>query len=132
MKSILILMNISLLIIRPYPSQAEGDNFSARNEKQRVLAMYNNLDTRLKNAEKSIEDRSNNYELLTIQIDRRLERIEDKFDRYFLWGYGTLMSIFMLSLAWFLNRVKTENIKDAKPPNPELKVTKSRFLSTSR
>jgi hypothetical protein len=53
MKSILILMNISLLIIRPYPSQAEGDNFSARNEKQRVLAMYNNLDTRLKNAEKS-------------------------------------------------------------------------------
>jgi hypothetical protein len=53
--------------------------------------------------------------------------MEDKFDRYFLWGYGTLISIFMLSLAWFLNRVKTENIKDAKPPNPELKVTKSRF-----
>lgn len=131
MKNILILLNLVLLTFWPYRSHAEADS-AVVHENHRFFAMYQNLDARLKNTEKSMKDRSNNYELLTIQIDRRLERIEDKFDRYFLWGYGTLMSIFMLSLAWFMNRFKTESTRDTKPPRPELKVTKSRFLSSTR
>lgn len=130
MKNMCLILSIVLMNMLPDSLRAKSDS-TRLNRKNRLAVLYMNLDARLKNAENAIQERTDNYEHLTIQIDRRLERMEDKFDRYFLWGYGTLMSIFMISLAWFMNKFKSEFTGNAGPPRTNLKVSKSRLLSSS-
>lgn len=130
MKNMCLILSIVLMNMVPDSLRAKSDS-TRLNRKNRLAVLYMNLDARLKNAENAIQERTDNYEQLTIQIDRRLERMEDKFDRYFLWGYGTLMSIFMVSLAWFMNKFKPEYTGNSGPPRADLKVSKSRLLSSS-
>jgi len=94
--------------------------------------MYHNLDAQLRKAEQNLEASIQAQQEGMLRIERRLERMEDKFDKYFLWGYGTLLSIFIGVLAWMLNRIKIEqSIKIPQPPSSNLKVSRQKYLFPS-
>jgi hypothetical protein len=91
--------------------------------------MYHNLDARLKEAKLNLEQSIQSQQQSMLRIERGLERMEDKFDKYFLWGYGTLLSIFIGVLAWMLNRFKIQQIvREPQPPTSDLKVSMQKYL----
>ena len=61
-------------------------------------------------------------------IERRFQRMEDKFDKYFLWGYGTMLSIFVGVLVWILNRINVPSDKEMHPPTSGHPDGKQKYL----
>ena len=68
-------------------------------DKKRLSFMYSNLDNRLQQTDKKVEEAIQRQEIVLQSIDKRFQRMEDKFNTYFLWGYGTMMSLFLGALA---------------------------------
>ena len=101
-------------------------------EKQRLLIMYSNLDNRLKQTDMKVEEAIQKQEFVLQFIDKRFQRMEDKFDTYFLWGYGTLLSLFLGALAWILNRIRSEDRKHYIPPSPGHNEGKQKYLFPSK
>ena len=101
-------------------------------EKHRLLIMYSNLDNRLKQTDKKVEEAIEKQEFVLQFIDKRFQRMEDKFDTYFLWGYGTLLSLFLGALAWILNRIRSEDRKHYIPPSPGHSDSKQKYLFPSK
>ena len=101
-------------------------------EKQRLLIMYSNLDNRLKQTDIKVEEAIQKQEFVLQFIDKRFQRMEDKFDTYFLWGYGTLLSLFLGALAWILNRIRSEDRNHYPPPSSGNKVSKQKYLFPSK
>lgn len=126
-----IIITLTILIFGAKAATAIPGDSLTNSDKYRLALMYYNLDTRLKEAELETKERGVKNQELIQRIDRRLERMEDKFDKYFLWGYGTLLSIFIGVLAWFLNRFRSESTSAYHPPTPKLKVTKQKYLFPS-
>lgn len=55
------------------------------------------LETKAEAVDKRIDDLSLNIDARFSEMNRKLDRLEDKFDSYFMWGFGlVLMSIFGL------------------------------------
>ncbi len=96
--------------------------------KQRRSIMYSNLDNRLEQTDKKVEEAIQKQEIILQFIDKRFQRMEDKFDTYFLWGYGTLLSLFLGAMAWILNRIRSEDRKYYLPPTSGDNVGKQKYL----
>ena len=96
--------------------------------KQRLSIMYSNLDNRLEQTDKKVEEAIQKQEIVLQFIDKRFQRMEDKFDTYFLWGYGTLLSLFLGAMAWILNRIRSEDRKFYPPPISGDNVGKQKYL----
>jgi hypothetical protein len=126
-----VIITLNILIIDTSIGFTYSTDSLPITENHRIALMYQNLDARLKEAELEIMEREIRNEEIIQRIDRRLERMEDKFDKYFLWGYGTLLSIFIGVLAWFLNKFRSESIREYHPPTSNLKVTKQKYLFPS-
>lgn len=100
--------------------------------KQRLSIMYSNLDNRQKQTDKKVEEAIERQEIVLQSIDKRFQRMEDKFDTYFLWGYGTLLSLFFGALAWILNSSRPEDRKHYIPPSPGHNEGKQKYLFPSK
>jgi len=126
------LMIIFTCWVYSIPGNSEGLDTIATPEYYRFTLMYHNLDARLKKSEHNMKASIQMQQEGMKRIEGRLERMENKFDKYFLWGYGTLLSIFIGVLAWMLNRFKIQQIvREPPPPSSDLKLSKQKYLYSS-
>jgi hypothetical protein len=55
------------------------------------------LETKVESLDKRIDDLTLNFNARFSEVNNKFDRLEDKFDSYFMWGFGlVLMSIFGL------------------------------------
>ena len=52
-----------------------------------------------------------NQEALTQEMHRLNDRLENRFDKYFLWGYGTLMVVISTVVSVIFNKQKDKRMK---------------------
>ena len=64
------------------------------------------FDNRLNYIESHLSDEDQVRNLQFNHLNTHLNKLESKFDTYFLWGYGTLITLILaiLANAWFLKR----------------------------
>jgi predicted nuclease with TOPRIM domain len=78
---------------------------------------YQHFDDRLNKLEEQlsadIEEVHKNQELLNKEMIRLNEKLESRFDKYFLWGYGTLLVVISsVTNLIFLRKKKEENAEE--------------------
>ena len=91
--------------------------YSGDNEKaiRKRIDIYHHVDKRLNEFEKQVtEDMltiKNEQVLMLEEMHRLNEKLENRFDRYFIWGYGTLLVIITALINSIFSRQKQKMSK---------------------
>lgn len=98
-----------LLLVIPIFVMANG-----KNEKRSKSEWYRHFDERLTALEKQLADNmeamQQQQQLITEEMHRMNSKLENRFDRYFLWGYGTLLVVIstIASIIFTKQRLKKQ------------------------
>ena len=128
----IIIASVLIWVVHTSSAYAMSLHSLSASDKKRLSFMYSNLDNRLQQTDKKVDEAIQRQEIVLQSIDKRFQRMEDKFDTYFLWGYGTLLSLFLGALAWILNRIRSEDRKYYLPPSPGHNDGKQKYLFPSK
>ena len=105
MKSRLLII---LLVILPSFIYASEDEHQVRKKSE----WFEHIDQRLTNLEDQLEiDLAlvhRQQDKLNEEMDRLNSKLESRFDKYFLWGYGTLLVIISTLTSVIFNKRKSE------------------------
>ena len=105
MKSRLLII---LLVILPSFIYASEDEHQVRKKSE----WFEHIDQRLTNLEDQLEiDLAlvhRQQDKLNEEMDRLNSKLESRFDKYFLWGYGTLLVVISTLTSVIFNKRKSE------------------------
>lgn len=128
-KIIIITIVLCILCIPSFAQYADTGLYHRMND---PVVLYSNLDARIQKLNREQATYSEDHLELVNLIDYRFERMEDKFDTYFMWGYGSLLGIIMGGMLMLFTYTRQKPKKNKKDKIPKKTVFPATLYKTIR